>query len=324
MRRREFIALLGGAAAALPRAGRAQQTGKVRTIGFVGSDQVVNGPWAAGFAQRLGELGWVEGQTVTIEYRWLEGRADRAAEFAAEFVRQKVDVIVSSGIAVVTVKRATSDIPIVFAAANDPVGGGLVASLARPGGNVTGLSNEATDLASKRLALLREVAGNLRRLAIMVDVGFPQSALEWNEVQAAARTLGLEVVSLEIRRAEDIAPAFKTLKGPVDALYVVGNALLNVNRTQIVTLALDARLPTIFNNRSFVETGGLISYGPNFAEQYRHAADLVDKILRGAKPGDIPVEQPTKFELVINLKTAKALGRAIPQTLLATADEVIE
>ena len=243
MRRRDFITLFGGAAAVLPRAARAQQTGKVRAIGFIGSDQVVNGPWAAGFAQRLGELGWVDGQTVAIEYRWLEGRADRAAEFAAEFVRQKVDVIVSSGIAVVTVKRATSDIPIVFAAANDPVGGGLVASLARPGGNVTGLSNEATDLASKRLALLREVAGSLHRLAILVDVGFPQSALEWNEVQAAARTLGLEVISLEIRRAEDIAPAFETLKGPVDALYVVGNALLNVSRTRIVTLALGRGIP---------------------------------------------------------------------------------
>ncbi len=324
MRRRQFITVLGGVAAGWPVVARAQQTGKVPTIGFVGADRVLNAPWAAGFAQRLAELGWVEGRTVTIEYRWLDGHPERAAEFASEFVRQKVDVIVTSGIAAAAMKRATSDIPIIFTASNDPVGSGLVASLARPGGNVTGLSNEATDLGSKRLELLREVTGHLHRLAILVDVGFPQAALENNEVKAAARSLGLEVVPLEIRRAEDIAPAFQALKVPADALYVVGDALLTAERTRVTKLALDARLPTISNIRSFVEAGGLMSYGPNLADQLRHSADLVDKVLRGTKPGDIPVEQPTKFELVINLKIAKSLGLTVPPDLLAVADEVIE
>jgi putative tryptophan/tyrosine transport system substrate-binding protein len=323
VKRREVIALLGGAVA-WPSAGRAQQPGKLAAIGLLGVDSVLFAPLVPAFTQRLRELGWTEGQNVTIDYRWSEGSPERAAEIASEFVRLKVDVILTSGTAAAIVKRTTSDIPIVFAAANDPIGGGLVSNLARPGGNVTGLSNEATDLASKRLQFLHEVTGSLRRLAILVDVGFPQTALELSEAQTAARTLGLDVTLLEVRRAEDIAPAFDALKVPADALYVVGDAVLNANSARIVALALAARLPTIFNNRSFVQPGGLMSYGPNITDQYRHAADLVDKILRGTKPGDIPVEQPTKFELVINLKTAKALGLKVPQTLLATADEVIE
>ncbi len=321
MRRREFITLLSGAAATWPFATHAQQARKLPTIGFLGVDP---GPWVAAFAGRMHELGWIEGHTVTIRYRWLQGHLERASEIASEFVRLKVDVILTTGVAAAAVKRTTSDIPIVFATANDPIGGGLVTNLARPGGNVTGLSNQATDLAAKRLEVLDEVTGGLRRLAIMVDVGFAQTALEMREVQAVARTLGLQVTPLEIRRAKDIAPAFESLTVPADALYVVGDALLNANATNIATLALGARLPTIFNNRSFVQAGGLISYGPNIVEQYRHAADLVDKVLRGTKPGDIPVEQPTKFELVINLKTAKTLGLSIPQAILATADDVIE
>jgi putative tryptophan/tyrosine transport system substrate-binding protein len=323
VRRRNFIALVGGVTAVWPLAVRAQPA-KPPTIGLLGVNSVLFGPLVAAFTQRLRELGWFEGQTITIDYRWSEGSPERAAEIASEFVRLKVDVILTSGTAAAIVKRATSEIPIVFAAANDPVGGGLVANLARPGGNVTGLSNQATDLASKRLQLLHEVTGSLRRLAIMVNVAFPQTALELSEVQAAARTLGLEVTLIEIHRGEEIAPAFDALKVQVDALYVVGDSVLNANSAPIVALALDARLPTIFNNRSFVQPGGLMSYGPNIADQYRHAADLVDKILRGTKPGDLPVEQPTKFELVINLKTAKSLGLKIPQTLLATADDIIE
>ena len=208
--------------------------------------------------------------------------------------------------------------------AGDPVGTGLVASLARPGGNVTGLSIQQTDLAGKRLELLREVVPGLRRLAILANVGNPAAVLEMGEVQAAARTLGLEVATLEIRRAEDIAPAFEALKGRADALYVCADPLVNTNRIRINTLALGARLPTMHGFREYVEAGGLMSYGPNFPDLFRRAADYVDKILRGAKPADIPVEQPTKFDLVINLTTAKALGLDVPPTLLARADEVIE
>ena len=274
--------------------------------------------------QRLRELGWIEGRTIAIEYRWSEARPARHAEIAAEFVRLKVDVIVTNATAVPTLKQATEVIPIVFALGPDPVGGGLVASLARPGSNVTGLSIQSTDLAAKRLELLREVLPRLRRLAIIVDVGNPQAVLEMGEVQAGARALGIEVAPLEIRRAEDIAPAFEALKAQADALYVVGGSLVNANRTRIITFSLGARLPTIFNNRVYVHAGGLMSYGPNASDQFRRTAELVDKILRGTKPGDIPVEQPTKFELVINLSTAKALGLEISPTLLARADEVIE
>ena len=201
---------------------------------------------------------------------------------------------------------------------------GLVAVLARPGGNVTGLSIQATELAGKRLELLREVVPGLRRLAIMANVGYPAAVLEMGEVQAAARKLGLEVDVLEIRRAEDIAPAFGALKSGVQALYVCPDALVNANHARINTLALGARLPTIYPDRTFLQSGGLMSYGPNNADLFRRAGDYVDKILRGAKPADIPVEQPTKFDLVINLITAKALGLDVPPTVLARADEVIE
>jgi putative ABC transport system substrate-binding protein len=272
--------------------------------------------------QRLRELGWIENRTVAIG--WAEGRNERFAEVAAEFVRLKVDVIVTSGVAALVVKQATSVIPIVFAVAADPLGTGLVASLARPGGNVTGLSTQFADTGSKRLEILREAAPGLRRLAIIGNVGYPASVLEMSEVQAAARTFGLEVATLEIRRAEDIAPAFEALKDRVEALYICGDALTAANRNRIYTFALSARLTTIIGSREQVEGGGFISYGPNFVDLYRRSADYVDKILRGAKPADIPVEQPTKFDLVINLTTAKALGLEFPPTLLARADEVIE
>jgi putative ABC transport system substrate-binding protein len=274
--------------------------------------------------ERLRELGWIDGRTIAIEYRWTEGRPERTTEIAAEFVRLKVDVIVTFGTAVPIVKQVTTVIPVVFAIAQDPVGGGLVRSLAKPGGNVTGLSLQASDVAGKRVELLREVVPQLRRLAILVDFGNPQSVLEMGEVQAAARMLGIEVAPLAIRRAEDIAPAFEALKPQADALYVVTNALINANRTRIITLALGARLPTIFNTRDLVQAGGLMSYGPKNSDLFRHSADYVDKILRGVKPGDIPVEQPTKFEFVFNLTTAKALAVTVPSSLLARADEVIQ
>jgi putative ABC transport system substrate-binding protein len=277
------------------------------------------------FVQRLRELGWIEGRNVAIEYRWADGRTERLAEFAAEFVRLKVDVIVTSGTPpVIAAKQATSVIPIVFAAVGDPVGTGLVTSLARPGGNVTGLSIQAIDLAGKRLELLHEVVPGLRRLAIMANAGAPPALLEMAEVQTTTRVLGLEVVVSEIRRPEDIAPAFEAFKGRAEALYVCNDPLVTTNRIRINTLALGMELPTMYNVREFVEAGGLMSYGPNFLDLYRRAADFADKILRGARPADIPVEQPTKFELAINLKTAKALGLEVPPTLLARADEVIE
>jgi putative ABC transport system substrate-binding protein len=325
MRRRAFITLIGGAAAAWPLSARAQQAAKLPTIGFLGGTTPETwSRFVAAFVQRLRELGWIEGRTVAIEYRWAEGRGERFAEIAAEFVRLKVDVIVTVGGAVLAAKQATSLIPIVFAVAADPVGGGLVASLVRPGGNVTGLSSQFTDLAGKRLELLREMVPSLRRLAIMANAGYPASVLEMAEVQATTRTLGLDVVTLEIRRAEDIAPAFEALKGRAEALYVCAESLVTTNRVRINTLALAARLPTMHSIREYVEAGGLMSYGPNFPDLWRRAGDLVDKILRGAKPADIPVEQPTKFDLIINLTTAKALGLDVPPTLLARADEVIE
>jgi ABC-type uncharacterized transport system substrate-binding protein len=325
MTRREFITLLGGAAA-WPFAARAQQSARLPTIGFLGANTAsAQRDWTDAFVQRLRELGWIEGRTVAIEYRWAEGRTERFAEIATELVRLKVELIVTSGTpAVMASKKATSVIPIVFATAGDPVGTGLVASLARPGGNVTGLSSQATDTVGRRLELLREVVPGLRRLAILGNVDNPLSVLEMGEVQAAARTLGLDAATLEIRRGEDIAPVFEALKSRADVLYIATDPLTLTHRVRIHTWALAARLPTAAAFREFVEAGGLVSYGSNLPSQYRRAAEYVDKILRGTKPAALPVEQPTKFDLIINLTAAKALGIEVPATLLARADEVIE
>jgi putative ABC transport system substrate-binding protein len=325
MRRREFITLLGGAALSWPVAARAQQARKLPTIGYLGSGTpATHGQWAAAFVERLRALGWIEGRTIAIEYRWAEGRNERYAQFAAEFVRLKVDVIVTVGGALRAAKQATSVIPIVFGVALDPLGTGAVASLARPGGNITGLSIQSPDLVGKRLELLREAHPALRRVAVMANVGYPAAALEMGEVQATARAIGLGVATLEIRRAEDIAPGFDALLGRADALYVCSDPLTNTNRVRINTLALAARLPTMHGFREYIEAGGLMSYGANIPDLFRRAGELVDKILRGAKPADIPVEQPTKFDLIINLTTAKALGLSIPESFLLRADEVIE
>jgi ABC-type uncharacterized transport system substrate-binding protein len=320
--RRKFLAtLLGGAAAAWPLAARAQQPA-MPVIGFLGAGMPSAwSRWTPVFVERLRELGWIEGRTVAIEYRWGEG----LDEIAAEFVRLKVDVIFTNGTPpVLAAKQATSVIPIVFASATDPVANGLVASLGRPGGNVTGLSSQTADLAGKRLELLRSVVPGLRRLAIFVVAGNANSALEMGEVQAAAGTLSLEIAPFEISRAEDIAPAFEALKGRAEALYVSFDLLTLVNRVRINTLASAGRVPTMFGTRDYVEAGGLMSYGPNIQDLWRRAAEYVDKILRGAKPADMPVEQPTKFELIINLTTAKALDLTFPPGVLAIADEVIE
>jgi putative tryptophan/tyrosine transport system substrate-binding protein len=326
MNRREFITLLGGAAATWPIVARAQQAGKLPTVGLlIGTTLLVESPRVAAFVQRLRELGWIEGRTVAIEIRYADGRTERLVEIAAEFVRLKVDVIFTQGTAsVIAAKQTAAVIPIVFAAVADPVSTGLVASLARPGGNVTGLSNQLVDLVGKCIEILREFLPGLRTLAIMANVRNPGSVLEMGEVSSIARTLGLEVVTLEIQRGEDIAPAFEALKGRADALYVCVDPLLNTNRVRTNTLAQGARLPTMYGLWEYVEAGGLVSYGPNIVNQYRRAADYVDKILRGSKPADLPIEQPTKFDLVINLTTAKALNLNVPPSLLARADEVIE
>ena len=325
MRRREFISLLGGAATAWPLAAQGEQAAKLPTIGVLGVSTPSNwSEWTAAFVQRLRELGWTEGRTIAIEYRWAEGRGEQFTKIATEFVQLQVDVILTVGSAAAAAQQATSTIPIVFAIAVDPVGNGMVASLARPGGNVTGLSTQTTELASKRLELLREVFPNLRRLAIIGNVGYPGSVLEIAEVQTLAGRFAMDLDVLEIRRAEDIAPAFGTLTARVQAIYVCPDALVNANHARINALALAARLPTIHPFRDYLAAGGLMSYGANNTDLFRRAGDFVDKILKGVRPADLPVEQPTKFELVFNLKTAKALGLEIPPMLLARADEVIE
>jgi putative tryptophan/tyrosine transport system substrate-binding protein len=325
MRRREFITLLGGAAA-WPLAARAQQTAKLPTIGFMGaSTPSAWSRWVAAFEQQLRTRGWMDGRTVAIEYRWAQGRPERLTEIALEFVRLKVDVIFAPvTAAALAARKETSTIPIVFALVGDPVGIGLIASLARPGGNVTGFSNQSTDLGSKRLDILREVVPRLRRLAILVNVGNPSNVREIAGVRAAAQTLGLEVVVLEVRKAADIESGFEALAGRIDALYVAADALLFTNLNRIIDFMYRARLPTMHGSQEYVEAGGLISYGQNNLDQFRHAAEYVHQILKGSKPADLPVAQPTSFNLVINLKTAQAIGLTMPPLLLARADEVIE
>jgi putative ABC transport system substrate-binding protein len=327
MRRREFIVGGGSIVASWPLSVRAQQAGKLPTIGYLGPNvDSVDRPRIAAFARRLGELGWVEGRSVIIDRRAADGLLERASEIASEFVRLKVNVILTSGDSQgLAAKQTTKAIPIVVAIIGDPVGSGLVESLARPGGNVTGLSLVQADTASKRLEILREAVPGLRRPALLANVSNPAAALEFNAAQAAARTLNLDPVRLEIRHGEDIPAAIESVNGRADALYVCVDPLANSNRVRINTLALKARLPVMHSFRDNVEeAGGLISYGPNIIGMYQRAAALVDKILRGANPADIPVEQPTKFALVINLKTAKTLSLTIPEALLVRADEVIE
>jgi putative ABC transport system substrate-binding protein len=271
------------------------------------------------------ELGWRDSDNVEIIYRATEGVKERYAEIAAEFVKLKVDVIVTSGSeGVVAAKQATSAIPIVFAATADPVAIGLVESLAHPGGNVTGLSAESTDYAGKEVELLGELVPGLHRLAILTNADSPGMMAETGKVQAAARAARLDVVTLVVRRAEEITAAFDGLKNKADAIYCVPGPLTGENRVRIVTMALAAKLPAIYGPRNYVDAGGLISYGPDIADLFRRAADFVDKILRGTRPADIPVEQPTKLLLFVNLTTAKALGLVIPQSILLRADEVIE
>jgi len=329
MRRREFLTILSGSAMApLIRldAALAQQPRNSPTIGFLGTTTPTI--WSANvsaFQNRLRELDWIDGRNVSIEYRWAEGHYDRYAAFAGEFAQRKVDVIVTAGTtAVIALKKVTSAIPIVFAAAGDPVRTGLVSSLSRPGGNVTGLSNQQTDLGGRRLSLLLEILPKLKRVAVLGNVESPLIALEMEAVKEDAAKLGLETFRLEVTKAEEIVPGIKALTGVADALYICSDPFLTTYRVRINTLAIAQKLPTINAFREYVVAGGLMSYGPNFPDLFRRSADYVDKILRGAKPADIPVEQPVKFDLVINNTTAKAIGLTIPEQFLLRANEVIE
>jgi putative ABC transport system substrate-binding protein len=324
MRRREFITLLGGAAA-WPLAARAQQPGKLPVIGFLAAGTPSShGLLVVGFERRLRDLGWTEGRNIVIEVRWAEGRGERYAEIAAEFVRLKVDVIVTGGSAVLAAKQVTAIIPIVFATRRT-----LSVSVTSQAWQDRAPTSPACR--NSALILLANASNSCARLS-PVFAGWrscPTSAIpapcwRWASFGPSPRGGGIEVVTLEIRRAEDIGPAFDALKGRADALYICSDPLVNANRVRINTLALAGRLPTMHGFREYVDAGGLMSYGPNFLDLYRRAAELVDKILRGAKPADLPVEQPTKFDLVINLTTAKALGLEMPPMLLARADEVIE
>jgi putative ABC transport system substrate-binding protein len=326
MRRRDVIGLLGSAAVAWPVRAGAQQPGRIPIIGVLGTPAPqIWQTYVAAFEERLKELGWIAGRTVAIEYRWAGGRDERFAELAEEFVRLKVDGILTSGAAVSTVMRVTSQIPIVFAIGADPVGSGHVASLARPGGNVTGLSLQAPDLVGKRLEMIREIVTDLRRLAVLANVAYPASVKEMEEVETVASRLGCETVRLEIRAAGDIDRVFGELGGGAKALYICGfEPLVNSNRARIHALAAAARTPTVSGDQAYVVAGGLLSYGPNFTDLFRRSAEYVSRILRGAKPADLPVQQPVKFDLAINLKTAQALGLSVPPSLLAGAHAVIE
>ena len=328
MRRREFIALVGGAIAC-PMGVRAQQQAeKVPLIGYLrGTSASDRPPLLDAFRQGLRELGWVEGQNIVIDYRFAEGRLDRLPNLAAELVRLKVDILVSTGTQGVTAARnATETIPIVMIGVRDPVGTGLIASLAHPGGNVTGVSGYAgLETVAKQLELLKDTVPKIRRVAILLNPTNAYHSLAMREVNVAAQTLGVQLQLLEARDPNEFDGAFAAMaKERVGALLVLSDVIFNNHRTRLADLAARSRLPAVYGVRESVEAGGLMSYGPSFLDFYRRSAAYVDKILKGARPADLPVEQPTKFELVINLKAAKALGLEVPPLLIAQADELIE
>jgi putative tryptophan/tyrosine transport system substrate-binding protein len=323
MRRRDFITLLGGAAATWPVTAGAQHAGKMWRIAFI--TQAETNIYEALF-ERLRELGYVEGQNIIIERRYAEGRAEKFQEFAAEMVRLKADLIITiTTPAALAAKNATTTIPIVIPTAIDPVGTGLIASLARPGGNITGGAVLTGEMAAKRLELLKEVVPSLSWTAVLWNSANPANALAWRETQGAARALGVTLQSHEVQGPKDFEVAFARMaEERTDALFVLDDALTIQYRKEIADFAMQKRLPSVFAAKDRVEAGGLMSYGPRYSDMMRNAASLVDKILRGAQPANLPMEQPTTFELVINLKTANAIGLTVPPTLLARADEVIE
>jgi putative ABC transport system substrate-binding protein len=330
VKRRDFLGtLLGSLASApclLPERANAEPAQKPVVIGILGAqNEASQGRLWKEFVERLRAMGWIERQNIVFEYRWADAHNERFGQIAAEFVRLNVDLIATSSTpTVIAAKQATSSIPIVFANASDPVANGLVASLSRPGGNATGLSTQLADSASKRIGLLREIAPGIRRLAIMAYTDDPAATREAKEADAVARRLGLDVLAPVIRSVDDIEPAFNAVKGQADGLYFCNSNLFNTRRRQIVSLTVAAKLPAVYDSYGFVDLGGLISYGPNGSALFRRAAELVDKILRGATPADIPVEQPTEFIMAANTAAAKALGVEIPQTLLLQADRIVE
>jgi len=308
-------------------AAEAQQAGKVYRIGILETIAASrNATNIDAFRQGLKELGYVEGQNLAIEYRSADGRAERFADLAAELLRLQVDLIVTRGTpAALAAKKATKTVPIVMAASGDPLGSGIVASLARPGGNITGLSSIVADLGPKRLELLKEALQTVSRVGVVANMSNPAIEAEWRQIQAAARLLGIDTELLDIRTEVDIESAFeKVRRRRADALIVTLDALTQTNRERIATLSAKHRLPAVYASREFMEVGGLLAYGVSYPHLYRRAATFVDRIFKGTKPGELPVEQPTRFDLVINLKTAKALGLTIPQTVLLQADQVIE
>jgi putative tryptophan/tyrosine transport system substrate-binding protein len=327
VKRREFITLFGGAAAAWPLAARAQQIAKLPSVGFLTAG-TPNGasPLLSALLEGLRQLDWIEGKTITVEYRYAENRNDRLSELAAELVHLNVNVIVAAGtLAPLAAKQVTTTIPIVMTGAGDPLGSGLVASLARPGGNVTGLSLMMSDVSGKRLELLKELVPGLSRVAILWNSTNPYPTSVFKEMQDAAQTLGIEVQSLAVKGPADFATVFGlTRQKRPDALFTIDDPLTMSQLNQIVDFATANRLPAMSGVPEFAAAGGFIGYGASIRDLYHRAATYVDKILRGSSPGELPVEQPTKFDLVINLKTAKALGLKVPMSLLATADEVIE
>jgi len=327
MRRREFITLLGGAMASWPLTVGAQHTANLPRLGFLTAGSPGPGsPGVPALLEGLRQLGWIDGKTIVIEYRYAENHNDRLPELAEELVRLNVDVIVAAGtLAPIAAKRASTTIPIVMTSAGDPLENRLVASLAQPGGNMTGLSLMMSEVSGKRLELLKELLPELSRVAVLWNSINPYPTIVFKETQDAARTLGIEVQSLEVKGPADFATMFGLAKQKrADALFTIDDPLILSQLNQILDFAVANRLPAIYGVREFAAAGGLMAYGASVPDLYRRAATYVDKILRGAKPAKLPVEQPTKFELVINLKTAKTLGLAVPQILLVAADEVIE
>ena len=325
MKRRTFIAGVLGSAT-IPFAARAQPTGKSPIIGYIGANtEAIDRPRVDAFMHRLADLGWADGRSMVLDVQWSNGVVARAGEIAAKFAQRPVDLILTAGDAqVMAARKATDSIPIIFAAAGDPVGNELVASLARPGGNVTGLSIQLTESVGKRIDLLRDLLPGFGRLGLVGNFANPTVAPEMNAALSEARALDIETIPSSFARTEEVASAIEGLKGRADALYICQDPLVGSSRAEIVASALEVRLPTMFSVRELAEQGGLISYGPDFPMMYRRAAEMADKILRGTKPAEIPVEQPTKFDLVINLKAAKTLGLTVPDILLSRADEVIE
>ena len=325
--RRRFLGSLSAGLLTAPLVVEAQQGGKIPVIGLLDATSLsARAELVGAFRQGLREVGYVEGRNILIEYRWAEGRFDRLPGLAADLVRTRVDIIAALAIpAALAAKRATTTIPIVMIGATDPIERGLVASLARPGGNITGLSTFSSELSAKRLELLKELVPSLNRVAVLWNPANPAKVGDWREVQGAARALGVILQSREVRGPDDFEKTFNAIsKDRPDALFALGDPLILYQRSRIVIFAANNHLPAIYEHRVYADSGGLVSYGPDFHELYRRAALYVDKILKGARPADLPVEQPTKFELIINLKTAKALGLAIPPSLLLRADQVIE